>query len=92
MEPKGAIPESSKINTDAIIQAYRAGELEVRPGLSTYWLDGKRISDYVVEDMAETSRLVADADAKGSAFYIEKVSKRVMRYNFCRLMLTLIYV
>lgn len=74
VEPKELVPKSSIINKNAIMQAYRTGKLEVRPGLVTYWLDGKRISDYVVEDMAETGRLVNDAYSNGRAFYIEKAS------------------
>ena len=72
IEPSLFVPNSSKINIDAIMYAYRIGELEIKPGLVTYWIDGKLVSDYVVEDFEEVCRLCADADAKASAFYREK--------------------
>ncbi|KAK2742748.1 hypothetical protein FQN55_007689 [Onygenales sp. PD_40] len=63
------IPISSKINTDAILEAYRAGKLEIQPGMVSVWVDGKQITPLMPEDWDKLCPLWEQY--KGHAIWLE---------------------
>jgi hypothetical protein len=56
-------------NIDAVLEAYRTGKLKVEPGLTTDWLDGKRVEPL---DLTDNGALKA---------LLEKYSGRIPLYT-----------
>lgn len=72
-EVKSKTPEleAFEININAVLEAYRTGGLEIKPGMVSYWVDGVQISPLVPRDLKHTVEIAEEHH--GRAFWEEKV-------------------
>ena len=75
VKPKTPETDASEVNVNAVLEAYRTGKLEIKPGMVSYWVDGVQISRLVPRDLKRTLQIAEEH--QGSAFWEEKVGLTV---------------
>jgi hypothetical protein len=65
-------PASSKLNTDAILKAYREGKLDVEYGEVSYRVDGEQMTGLVEMNWDQGDRILEKY--RGHACWLERVS------------------
>jgi hypothetical protein len=80
----GHDPLFEKDNVDAILRAYRTGQLEWIPDLVTYWSNGKQLCEPRRFDWDEFE-VINEANAGHKSFWVEGVSKPFQPLNRTRL-------
>lgn len=68
-------------NIDAVLEAYRTGKLKVKPGLTTDWLDGKRVETLDLTD-DEALKALREKHSGRIALFTERVCDH---WTKCRL-------
>jgi hypothetical protein len=63
-----SLPEVGKINARVLLEAYRKGELTIKPGLVSCWVDGVRITDFMPYDLNRISQIQDEHASDGQAF------------------------
>jgi hypothetical protein len=61
-------------NIEAILTAYRSGQLGVKEGMVSYWAHGKQLSDLKPLDYNDVIKVASQNDADKHCFWLEEVN------------------